>query len=93
MDADFVNITTWPSPFENTLTISKPSEVILNKIVVANMLGKIIWEQTISEDNSNSSFNIKTDTWVKGHYFITLLGPEYYKTLRQVKFLVLDVNG
>ncbi|MFM9944205.1 MAG: T9SS type A sorting domain-containing protein [Bacteroidia bacterium] len=78
----FLGATLKPNPFKNILVLTLDNELIIDKIVVTDMIGAIVIEQWVDENN----LTLNTETWKPGNYFITLLGPGFNNTMRQVKF-------
>lgn len=64
------NITIFPNPIENHLTIKNPNQLKIENIYIYDVLGKLIYQTTINSRNETSELGLKTLS--KGNYHMSI---------------------
>jgi len=82
--ATIVNLVSWPNPFSTSISITISEEVIADKITVTNLLGTIIYEESINEHTA-SVVSLSTETWMPGNYIVIVSGPNFKNVNRHIK--------
>jgi Secretion system C-terminal sorting domain len=80
-----IGLKTYPNPTSDNLTVEAilPEQAQLN---VTDILGKVIFSKKIEADTEGvKPFNIVTNDWAKGHYFMSILTTKGVLLERVVK--------
>jgi hypothetical protein len=77
------NITIYPNPIENHLTIKNPNQLKIENIYIYDVLGKLIYQTTINSRNETSELGLKTLT--QGNYHMSISTEHGMKNFKITK--------
>lgn len=77
------NITIYPNPIENHLTIKNPNQLKIENIYIYDVLGKLIYQTTINSRNETSELRLKTLS--KGNYHMSISTEHGMKNFKITK--------
>ncbi len=72
----------WPNPVSNVLNIQVPIPLGFKRVQIFNSNGVLVIDDLLKENKSY--YSIDTSMWVKGLYYLYLIGNEKYKNIYKI---------